>query len=183
MKRKLAFALMAVLICSMPISLTGQSQYPVPIKHNIPIGIRLIVDNGSPPVDQLTNNLVKGYFLQSLRQIPDVVIVEDNEMYTIRVLPSRIIPDSYTIMYVITLPFKIGLISPFIYPESRERVEGFLKVGTGVCNVETYGFFNASGQTLEKQCKSFIVRLDAGQLQPLRELRQKYIRDVQNGNP
>lgn len=182
MKRKLAFALMVVLICSMPISLTGQSQYPVPIKHNIPIGIRLIIDNGGPPVDQLTNNLVKGYFLQSLRQIPDVVIVEDNEMYTIRVLPSRTM-DLYTIMYVITAPVKIDSILPFIYPESKETVEGFLKIGTGACHVETYGFFSASGQTLEKQCKSFIVSLDAGTLQPLREFRQKLIRDIQNRNP
>ena len=150
--------------------------------NNIPIEIRLKVEEGQGN-DQFTNNLVKGYFLQALRRIPDVVIVENNEMYAIRVLPSKVLSDTYTIMFIVTNRFKFDVIAPWIIPEGKELVKGLLEVGDGACHIDTYGFFSASKQTLEERCKSFIVQFDAGQLQPLREARQKLIRDIQSGNP
>ena len=154
---------------------TGQSQYPVPINKNIPINIQIIVDKGGAS-DHATDNLVKGYILKALREIPDVKIVEDDAMYQIRFFLASAGVPNYTVLYVITSPLKFGLISPFISPENQKAVKGLLKTGHGACHVENYGIFQAAGYDLEEKSKSFIVTLDAGIFQTLRELRQKHLK-------
>ncbi len=169
MKYKKAFTLIVILMFSIPISLTGQ--FP----DNF-IRIQIQIDEGGEPTDNFTDDLIEGYLLQALRRIPNVIIVEDNELYLIRILPSKT-KNLYTVMYIVTDPLKINEISPFIHPDAAKIVGEWINLGSSACKIETYGFFNASRQTLEEQCKSFIISLDASHFQPLRELSERIIRE------
>ena len=83
MKRKFVLAFMVVLLCSMPICLTGQPAIP-----KLEFTVRVLVN--SDKNDQWLNDMVKGYILSALREIPDVKVVGNNEMYTILVIPGRL---------------------------------------------------------------------------------------------
>ena len=176
MKRKFVLAFMVVLLCSMPIYLTGQSTYPN-IRPKIGICVEAMVK------DQPLNNLVKGHFLQSLRQIPDVILVDRGHgMYKIRFIATETTPSFYTIAYVITTSFRPEIQTmEILAPEHKDIVNHLFK---DACLFLGMGIFYASPQTLELQCKNFIVRFDSQYLQELRNSDQQLIRKIpKNENP
>ena len=177
MKRKFIFAFMVVLLCSMPIYLTGQSTYPNPINQKIGICVEaMIVDK-----DQHVLNLIKGYFLQSLRQIPDVILVDkDNGTYTIRLMAIEATPGLYTIAYALTSRSDIAFLELFVRPEAKDVANHFFK---DTCTFLSMGIFHASPQTLEQQCKNVIVGFDGQFLQELRNSNQRIMKFPKNGNP
>lgn len=178
MKRKFVFAFMVVLLCSMPIYLTGQSTYP-----NIRPKIGICVESMVVDKDQHLGNLVKGHFLQSLRQIPDVIVVDRGHgMYRIRFMATETTPGFYTIAYVVTMSLgpEISVIKAVV-PEPKDIVNHLFK---DACLFLGMGIFYASPQTLELQCKNFIVRFDSQYLQELRNSDQQLIRKIpKNENP
>ena len=175
MKRKFMIILIVSLTCSMPVHLTGQ------LPDNF-IKIRIQIDEGSESVDSLVNDLTKGYLLQAFRQIPNVTVVNNDELYLIRILVSKT-ENFYTVMYIVTDTLPISEISLFIPPDTAKIVEKWINLGSPACKIETYGFFTVSLQTLEERCKNFVVSLDASLFQSLRENFNKILQEHSSGNP
>ena len=148
MKRKFVFAFMVVLLCSMPIYLTGK-----PIIPNLKITVRVLVDTDG---QQWIDDMVKGHILSALREIPDVKVVGNNEMFTISVVPEQ---HTNKMEY-----FGAWLVS---VPHSFQPNKNLPPINT--CFVSDLVAFSTPSHTLKEHIRSLVARLDARTFQPLRE--------------
>lgn len=155
MKRKvlLAITLIVVWLCSLPISLTGQNP-DINLMINS-IRIQVVTDRGTGDNHPFHRDLVKGYFLKSLRQIPNVIIVGEDPFYTIHFLADMITSDTYRVVYVVRRTLNFEGFTRYVYPEYRESLP---KLFENAGYMETYGYFGASSQGLERECNAFITR-------------------------